>query len=75
MGSRVCGHVMFNLDPPKIGSPRNKFSGTHSKKFVPTRPIGQPHQRKPVTTKDISGVHSCIWYKIELHSLLTNPLC
>ena len=29
-----------------------------SEKFVPT--IGQPHERKPVTTKDLSGVYSCI---------------
>ena len=27
-------------------------------KLVPT--IGQPHERKSVTPKDISGVHSCI---------------
>ena len=31
---------------------------THSEKFVLT--VGQPHERKSVTTKDISGVHSCV---------------
>ena len=53
--------VTFNLDPPKIGSPWNEFSeifGPTLKKFVPTE--DQPHKRKSVTTKDVSGVHSCI---------------
>ena len=57
--------VTFNVDPPKIGSSRNTFFWniwTHSEKFVPT--IGQPHETKPVTTKDISGVHSCISRKM-----------
>ena len=60
-----CGCVTFNLDPPKIGSPWNKFfwnTWTYSEKFVPT--IGQPHKDKSVTTKDISGVHNGISKKI-----------
>ena len=59
-GSTKRGCVVFNLDPSKIGSPRNEFFWniwTHSEKFVPT--IAQPHKRKSVTTKDISRVHSC----------------
>ena len=53
------------LTPPKIGSSRNTFFWNiwpNSEKFVPT--IGQPHETKPVTTKDISGVHSCISRKM-----------
>ena len=60
-GSSPEGADTFNLDPPKIGSPQNAFFWNiwiDSEKFVPT--IGQPHERKSVTTKDISGVHSCI---------------
>ena len=56
-------HVYFDL--PKIGSPQNEFSelfGPTLKKFFST--IGQPHKRKSVTTKDISGVHSCITRKM-----------
>ena len=40
--------------PLKLVPPGTKFSD----KFVPT--IGQPHERKPVTTKDLSGVQCCI---------------
>ena len=66
------GPVTFNLDPPKIGSPRNEFFWniwTHSEKFVPT--VDQPHQGKSVhvnghevITKDISSVHRGIFCKL-----------
>ena len=66
------GYVTFNLDPPKIGSPRNEFFWniwTHSENFVPT--VDQPRQGKSVlvndhevTTKDISGVHRGIFRKL-----------
>ena len=51
--------------PLKLVPPRNEFFWnilTHSEKFVPT--IGQPQERKSVTTKDISGVQSCISRKL-----------
>ena len=64
--------VTFNLDPPKIGSPRNEFFWniwTHSEKFVPT--VDQPHQGKSVhvnshevITKDISSVHRGIFWTL-----------
>ena len=47
--------------PLKLVSPGTNFSeifGPTLKKFVPT--TGQPHERKSVTTKDVSGVHGCI---------------
>ena len=40
--------------PLKLVPPGTNFSDI----FVLT--IDQPHERKPVTTKDLSGVHSCI---------------
>ena len=40
--------------PLKLVPPGTNFS----EKFVST--IDQPHERKPVTAKDLSGVHSCI---------------
>ena len=51
--------------PLKLVPPRTNFSEifgpTLKKKFVPTiLCIGQPHEGKSVTTKDISRVHSCI---------------
>ena len=52
------------LTPLKLVPPGTHFSeifGPISEKFVPT--IGQPHE-KTVTTKDISGVHSCISRKM-----------
>ena len=48
--------VVFNLDTPKIGSPRNKFFRniwTHSEKFVPT--IGQQHKGKSVHVSGREG--------------------
>ena len=60
VGGSVMRTVTFNLDPPKIGSPLERIFifQTHSEKFVPA--IGQPHKRKSVTTKNISGVHSWV---------------
>ena len=38
------------------------YGTNFSEKFVPT--IGQPHERKSVTTTDVSGVLSCISRKM-----------
>ena len=52
----------LTLTPLKLVPPGTHFFLDHSEKFVPT--IGQAHETKPVTTKDISGVHSCICRKM-----------
>ena len=65
----IGGNGMFNLDLPKIGSPRNEFFWNiwmPSENFLPA--LDHPHEGKSVhingheaTTKGISGVHSGNW--------------